>query len=44
MRLIYAIIKVRIFANGIGFIDHKPVNPEKMKIKVNNEINKVFFL
>ena len=38
MRLIDAIIKVKIFANGIGFIDHKPINPEKMKIKVINEI------
>ena len=44
MRLIDAIIKVKIFANGTGFIDHKPVNPEKMNIKVNSEIVRVIFL
>ena len=44
MRLIDAIIKVKIFANGTGFIDHNPVNPEKMKIKINREIIIVIFL
>ena len=44
MRLIDAIIKVKIFANGIGFIDHKPINPEKIKIKISREIIIVIFL
>ena len=44
MRLIDAIIKVKIFANGMGFIDHKLINPEKIKIKINREIIIVIFL
>ena len=43
MRLIDAIIKVKIFANG-GFIDHKPINPEKIKIKINRDNYCNFFI